>query len=110
MIRIRNAILWIDAIYAKPILGQMQGVSSRYAPDPAPRMAKPLLLRQVGLARAQFFLRPFSLGDVNHGTHELNQIAGWAENGTPHPVYASNSAAGMNHSGILLESCFHPQC
>ncbi len=88
----------------------MQGVSSRYAPDPAPRMAKPLRLRQVGLARAQFFLRPFSLGDVNHGTHELNQIAGWAENGMAHPVDVSNLAAGMNDSVILLEICFHTQC
>src|SRR5216684_3749317 len=66
-------------------------------------MAKPLRLRQMGLAHAEFFLRPFALSDVNHGTHEFNQIAGGAENGMAYHVDVSNFAAGMNDSVILLE-------
>src|SRR5713226_877771 len=66
-------------------------------------MAKPLRFSQMGLARAQFFLRPFAFGDVNHGTHEFNQIAGWAENGMAHHVDVSNLAAGMNDSITQLE-------
>src|SRR5229473_2518569 len=81
----------------------MHGVSSRYFPDPTPRMAKPLRLGQMGLARAQFFLRPFALGDVDHGAYEFNQIAGWAENGMAHHVDVSNLAAGMNDSITQLE-------
>src|SRR5260370_2119414 len=66
-------------------------------------MAKPLRLRQMGLARAQFFLRPLPLGNVNHSTHEFNQIAGCAENGMSHHVDVSNLAAGINDSVIELE-------
>src|SRR5260370_31274136 len=66
-------------------------------------MAKPLRFSQMGLARAQFFLSPFALGDVKHGTHDFNQIAGWAENRMAHHVVVSNLAAGMNDSVIQLE-------
>src|SRR5713101_83743 len=74
-------------------------------------MAKPLRFRQMGLARAQFFLRPFALGDVDHGTHEFNQIAEWAENGMAHHVDVSNLPAGMNDSVIQLElRLLAPRC
>src|SRR5260370_2744452 len=66
-------------------------------------MAKPLRFSQMGLARAQFFLRPFAFGDVNHGAHEFNQIAGWAENRMAHHVDDSNLAAEMDDSVIQLE-------
>src|SRR6266404_8832824 len=74
-------------------------------------MAKPLRLRQVCLAHAQFFFRPFTLGDVHHGTHDFNQIAGWAEKGMAHRVDVSNLAAGMNDSVIQLElRLLAPRC
>src|SRR6266853_129231 len=66
-------------------------------------MAKPLRFSQMSLARAQFFLRPFAFGDVNHGAHEFNQIAGWAESRMAHHVDDSNLAAGMDDSVIQLE-------
>src|SRR5258708_14744520 len=66
-------------------------------------MAKPLRFSQMGLARAQFFLRPFAFGDVNHGAHEFNQIAGWAKNRMAHHVDDSNLAGGMDDSVIQLE-------
>src|SRR6266853_1566180 len=46
----RRAIIWIEAINAVPFLGQMQGVSSRYPPGPAPCVRKSLRFRQVRLA------------------------------------------------------------
>src|SRR5467141_934517 len=74
-------------------------------------MAKPLRFSQMGLARAQFFLRPFAFGDVNHGTHEFDQIAGWAENGMAHHVDVSDRAAGMNDSVIQPElRLLTPRC
>src|SRR6266851_4730991 len=65
-------------------------------------MREPLCFRQVALASPQLLFGPFALGDVHHGTHEFNQIAGWAENGMAHPVDISNLAAGMNDSVIQL--------
>src|SRR5260370_25599228 len=73
-------------------------------------MAKPLRLCQVSLAYEQFFFRPLTLGDVNHGTHEFNQIAGWAENGMAHYVDVSNLAAGMNDSVIQVGLCLLTPC
>src|SRR5258708_805523 len=46
----RYALFWIEAIYAIPFLGQMQGVSSRYPPGPTPRMRESLRFRQARLA------------------------------------------------------------
>src|SRR5260370_39509075 len=57
----------------------------------------------MGFARAQFFLRPFAFGDVNHGTHESNQITGWAKNRMARLVDDSNPAGGMDDSVIQLE-------
>src|SRR6266566_5397595 len=42
----RHALFWIEAIYAIPFLGQMQGVSSRHPPGPTPGMREPLCFRQ----------------------------------------------------------------
>ncbi len=107
----QTAFFWVEAIYAIPFLGEMHGVSSRYSPGPTPRMREPLRLRQIGFARAQFFLRPFALGDVNDGTHKFNQIAGWAENGMAHHVDVSDRAPGMNDSVIQLElRLLAPRC
>src|SRR5260370_30089575 len=42
----RRAFFGVEAIYAKPFLGEMQGDSSCHSPDPTPRMREPLRLRQ----------------------------------------------------------------
>src|SRR5713226_4378636 len=74
-------------------------------------MREPLCFRQVALASPQLLFGPFALGDVNHGTHEFNQIGGWAENGMAHHVDVSNLAAGMNDSVIQLElRLLTPRC
>ena len=39
----------------------------------------------------------------HHGTHGLNEIAGWAENRVAHSVDISDLAAGMNDSVIHFE-------
>src|ERR1700693_5667026 len=46
----RRAVFWIEAIYAIPFLGQMQGVSCRHPPSPTPCVREPLGFRQVRLA------------------------------------------------------------
>src|SRR5258708_2795173 len=70
----QHALFRIEAVYAIPFLGEMRGVSSRYPPGPTPRVREPLRFRQITLAPPQGFFRPIALGDVDHGTHELNEI------------------------------------
>src|SRR6202165_707261 len=48
-------------------------------------------------------LCPLVLGDVDHGTDEFNEIAGWTENGMAYCVDVPDLAAGMNDSVIELE-------
>src|ERR1700682_599843 len=48
-------------------------------------------------------LRPLAFGDVNHGTHVFNEIAGRTENGMAHCVDLPDLATGMNDSVIELE-------
>src|SRR5580693_1225472 len=57
----RYAIFRIKAIYAIPFVGQVQRVSSRKLPDPAPRMREPLRFCQVTLAPPQRFFRGLAL-------------------------------------------------
>src|SRR5580765_5849061 len=64
---IRYTLLWIEAIYAIPFLGQMQGVSSRHLPDPASRMRQPLRFGQVILAPPQRFFCLLCCCDVDRG-------------------------------------------
>src|SRR5258708_27712152 len=55
--------LWIKAIYAIPLVGEMQGFSSRYPPNPTPRMREPLRFRQITLALLELlFLQLQGLG------------------------------------------------
>src|ERR1700694_743470 len=48
-------------------------------------------------------LRPLVLGDVDYGTDEFNEIAGWTENGMAYCVDIPDLAAGMHNSVIHLE-------
>ena len=68
----RHALLWIEAIYAIPFLGEMQGVSSRHPPDPTPRVREPLRFRQISLAPPQRFFRALGLGRVRHRPDKLD--------------------------------------
>src|SRR5580658_2813650 len=49
----RHALFWIEAIDPIPFLGQMQGVSSRYAPNPTRGMREPLGFGEIRLAVLQ---------------------------------------------------------
>src|SRR6202022_3545241 len=60
-------------------------------------------LPELDFALPDLFFRPLALGDVDHGTHELNEIAGWAENRVTYYVDISDLAAGMNDSVVQLE-------
>ena len=60
-------------------------------------------LSELPFALPDLLLRPLALGDVDQGTHELNEIAGWAENRVAYYVDISDLAAGMNDSVVQLE-------
>src|SRR5713226_6818320 len=70
----RHALFWIEAIYAIPFLGQMQGVSSCYPPGPTPCVREPLRFRQVSLALLQLFFLYFqglgSESPINQGRQQ----------------------------------------
>src|ERR1700675_2384282 len=51
----RFSISRVEAIYAIPLVGQVQRVSSCYPPDPTPRMCEPLRFCQIVLATPQRF-------------------------------------------------------
>src|SRR5882762_1577345 len=70
----RHALFWIEAIYAIPFLGEMQGVSSCYLPDPAPRMCEPLRFRKITLASPQRFFRTLTVADVHYGSGKLDAV------------------------------------
>jgi hypothetical protein len=55
-------------------------------------------------------LRPLTLGDVDHCTHESNQITGRVENGMAYCVDLPDLAAGMNDSVIELEPRLFTAC
>src|SRR6266436_1542959 len=60
-------------------------------------------LPELHFTSAQFLLCSFTLSDVDHSTHEFNQIAGWAENGMAYCIDISDIALGMNDSVIQFE-------
>src|SRR5258708_32577910 len=68
----RRAFFRVEAIYAKPFLGEMQGDSSCHLPDPTPRVRELLRVRQITLGPPQRFFRPLVLGCVRHPAHELH--------------------------------------
>src|SRR5438067_6917350 len=49
----RHTPFRVEAVDAVPFLGQMQGASFRYLPDPTASMCEPLRFRQVAFAPAQ---------------------------------------------------------
>ena len=56
---------------------------------------------------AKTVLCALGLAGVHHGTHELDEIAGWAEDRAAYYVDISDLAARMNDSVIQLELCWN---
>src|ERR1700730_10897432 len=67
----RSSIFRVEAIYAIPFVGQVQRVSSRYLPDPTPRMREPLCFRQITLTPPQRFF-----GGIALTTRRLQRLGG----------------------------------
>jgi len=67
----RHTPFRIEAIYAIPLLRQMQGLSPRYLPGPTARVREPLRFRQITLALLQCFFRSLALGDIRHCPHKF---------------------------------------
>ena len=61
----RHARFPVEAPYAIPFLGQVQGFSSRDPPNPTPRMRESLRFRQIPLAAPQCFFSPPSVLDID---------------------------------------------
>ena len=106
----RHALSWIEAIYAIPFLGQIQGVFSLNLPDPAPCMGEPLRFGQIRLAPSQTLLCPLPLGYIDQGTHEFNNVAGWTENRMRHYLNVSDLAARTDDSAIQFVARFSADC
>src|SRR5882672_10567146 len=75
----RHTIPWIKTQNSVAFLRPMSEVGAR-TPGPTARVAEFLSLRQISLAPTQLLLRPLAVGDVDHGTHEFDEITRRAEN------------------------------
>src|SRR5208283_1479584 len=51
----------------------------------------------------KFLLGTLTLGYINHGTHEFNQVAGWAENRVAHDVDVPDSPLWVIETVVLFE-------
>jgi hypothetical protein len=63
-------------------------------------------VRKIRLYLAQslaLFFGPLTLSNVHHGTHELNNVAVWAENRVAYQMDISDLAARTNDSVFQLE-------
>ena len=58
---------------------------------------------QAAASETGRLLAALALGHVHHGTHELNDVAGWAENRAAHYVDISDLAAWINDSVVQFE-------
>src|ERR1035438_6879236 len=66
---------------------------------------------RLGLAQPlPLFLRLPAVSDVDDGTHEFNEIAGWAENWMAYGASVSDFAAGMNDSVIEFKLLLFAHC
>src|SRR5439155_13927361 len=114
----RHARSWIQAIYAIPFLGEMQGVSSLYPPGPTPGVREPLRLRQIRLASLQLlFLQFQGLGSespIRRGRQQSqpedekgnSDNSGNAECGDTYGVrqvgwHAEGRETGGGHAGVM---------
>src|ERR1700723_2076257 len=60
----RRALFRLEAIDAIPLVGEMQGVSSRHLPDPATGMREPLGFSQIRLALPLFLFSTLAFGNL----------------------------------------------
>src|SRR5713226_3091193 len=97
-----NAVFWIKAIYAIPFLGQMQRLSSPYAPNPTPHMREPLRFRQITLAPPQRFFRLLCCGDVHHRSNKLD-AARYIVQGMRHNVDIFDGAVRHQQSKFKIK-------
>ncbi len=67
-------------------------------------------LSKLAFALPDLLFRLLALGDIDYGAHELNKIAGWAENRVPYCVDISDFATGMNDSVVHLKLCPFAPC
>ena len=67
-------------------------------------------MSEFGPRLVERILCALALGVVNHGAHEFNEIAGWAEHRVADCVDVSNLTAGMNDSVIQVELRLFTPC
>src|SRR5579864_53942 len=84
----------------------MQCPFSSHVPRPTAGMRELLRLGQVRLALAHLLFSTLALCHVHNGTHELDKVAGWAENGMAYDVDVPDLPAGMNDAIIYLVVSF----
>src|SRR5216684_2340487 len=102
----RGALFWIEAIYAIPFLGQMQGVSSRYLPGPAPCVREPLRFRQITLALPQRFFRLLCCGDVDRGPDKFYEVARLVQDRMADGVEVLDRSVRKNNAVVHLKLGF----
>src|SRR5882757_5799468 len=92
-------ILWIEAQNTVAFLRPVPDILV-WTPCPASCLAEFLRLRKISPALTQLLLRALAVGDVDHGTHEFDEITCRAENRMTNAVNVPDSATRM-HNAII---------
>src|SRR6266404_7692137 len=71
----RRSLSWIKAVNPVPLLGEVQRVPIRYAPDPAARVGQPLRFGKMTFTPAQGILDSFPFGYVHGCADDFNDLA-----------------------------------
>src|SRR6266404_6110098 len=72
-------------------------------PGPTARLAEFLRLRKISLALTQLLLRALAVGDVDHGTHEFDEITCRAENRMSRGVNVPDGAIWMHEAEVRFK-------
>src|SRR5882724_13424169 len=97
-----QAILWIETQNTVAFLRPVPDILV-WTPCPASRLAEFLRLGKISLALTQLRLRSLAVGDVDHGTHEFDEITRRAENRMSSGVNVPDGAIWMHEAVVRFK-------
>src|SRR5258708_4699542 len=99
-------ILWIETQNTVAFLRPVPDILV-WTPCPASRLAEFLRLGKISLALTQLLLRALAVGDVDHGTHEFDEITCRAENRMSSGVNVPDGAIWMHEAVVRFKFYLH---
>src|SRR5258705_9088149 len=97
-----QTILWIETQNTVAFLRPVPDILV-WTPCPASSLAEFLRLGKISLALTQLLLRALAVGDVDHGTHEFDEITCRAENRMSRGMNVPNGATWMHEAVVRFK-------